>query len=587
MAAATAARKARIVFACHSLHMHVTPPMSVNARRLVPVWLHGVSDFLRGLDDEDEDDEDENEAATNDVVVAPTLPVCAIDCADGELYYAVLCAWCVPWEKVSKAHFLKAWFALDADKRRELVREKHAFDAELAEGGDGERLRYVRRMLERDDEEMMAALLTARPSIFDEETASAKSAAAMAEGGVRRKRARAAAVAVAAAAIATTTIVRLGATGCLALLAERQGWADGDWTSRISYISDWDPDKGTWSTPPFVDSWWYREETLCAEAAFRGSLPMLRLLRERGGCVCGTHTCSVAAGGGHLACLRYLHEDAGCAWDHHTYLWAAEFGRIECLVYAFEHGCYSESDPTACAMAASNGHIDCLQYMRFQRGCPWDESACSEAARKGRLACLRYLHEQGCPWDSMTCREAASRGHLDCLQYAHENGCARNDAEVCIAASFGGHLEVLQYVRASGCTARCSTVAATYGYLACLRYLREQGGCPWEGAHACADMVRGGHSECLAYAHENGCPWDGATLCQLAARYNSLECLKYAYAHGCAMDKKKVIACAMDAKPEYGTTKCELLAEWVRANCTDTIRCSGGGGKKRARRGSG
>ena len=44
------------------------------------------------------------------------------------------------------------------------------------------------------------------------------------------------------------------------------------------------------------------------------------------------------------------------------------------------------------------------------------------ATRHGYLKNLQVLHEHYFPWDACTCA-AASNGHLDCLQYAHENGC--------------------------------------------------------------------------------------------------------------------------------------------------------------------
>ena len=63
--------------------------------------------------------------------------------------------------------------------------------------------------------------------------------------------------------------------------------------------------------------------------------------------------------------------------------------------------------------------------------------------------------------------------------------------------------------------ATCAS-AARGGHLECLRYAHENG-CPWDGA-TCASAARGGHLECLRYAHENGCPWGGATTACMQPR---------------------------------------------------------------------
>ena len=77
-------------------------------------------------------------------------------------------------------------------------------------------------------------------------------------------------------------------------------------------------------------------------------------------------------------------------------------------------------------------------------------------------------------------------------------------------------------------------LAASGGHLECLRYVREQHGCPW-GAATCVEAAGQGHLECLRYAHEHGCPW-GADTCARAARQGQLECLRYAHEHGCPWD---------------------------------------------------
>ena len=76
-------------------------------------------------------------------------------------------------------------------------------------------------------------------------------------------------------------------------------------------------------------------------------------------------------------------------------------------------------DTWACKMAAMNGRLDVLQWMRSQTTpCPWNEWACANAARNGHLDVLQWLRTQTppCPWNAWACAYAAKNGHLDALQ---------------------------------------------------------------------------------------------------------------------------------------------------------------------------
>ncbi len=80
-------------------------------------------------------------------------------------------------------------------------------------------------------------------------------------------------------------------------------------------------------------------------------------------------------------------------------------------------------------------------------------------------------------------------------------------------------------------------IAASVGDLALLRRLndaRVDPRAPWDDAGgACLQAARGGHLECLRYAHEHGAPWDVRGLaCCFAAIEDRLECMAYAHEHG-------------------------------------------------------
>ena len=79
-----------------------------------------------------------------------------------------------------------------------------------------------------------------------------------------------------------------------------------------------------------------------------------------------------------------------------------------------------------CSAAATNGHLEVLQWLRVNECCPWNEYTCSNAAHNGHLEMLQWARANGCRWSSMTCANAAHNGHLEVLQWARANGCPWN-----------------------------------------------------------------------------------------------------------------------------------------------------------------
>jgi hypothetical protein len=108
-------------------------------------------------------------------------------------------------------------------------------------------------------------------------------------------------------------------------------------------------------------------------------------------------------------------------------------------------------------------------------------------------------------------------------------------SKTCSLAAKGGHLDCLKYAHEHGCpwgSDTCS-LAAKGGHLDCLKYAHEQG-CSWDWS-TCHYAAAGGHLDCLKYANEHGCPWDSSACC-FAAGGGHLDCLKFAHEHGCPWD---------------------------------------------------
>ena len=426
----------------------------------LPEWLCAVSDFARNFG---ENDCVEHHASTTSEEVLSAMPVCDIDCTDGDLYHKVLGAWCVPWPEVPLKPFLAAWFALDKAARQALLDERMVFAEEL----DVEQ--WGARMLQRDDAAMLAALppaaLVAASSSWEEQ-------------GVH-----------------APTIYKTGATKCLCAWAQLNGWGD-NWAEHVNrclLANNWG---GMYQAPPMV------------AAATNGQVHMLALLLQHG-CEWGNFVCMAAAEFGQVGSLAYLHEQ-GCPWDARVCAYAAGEGHLECVQYYYASMVGDADEPAGssgslmnpCKCAAEGGHLECLRFLH-ERGCSWDEHAASSAAKNGHLGCLRYLHEQGCPWSAQACAQAAQHGRLECLTYLHEQGCPWNGG-VCTNAASHGHLDCLRYAHEQGCP---------WSAPACgkhpFHHMRDE------------SVVKRGDArwDCIQYAREHGCPRTGGAK-QLCTCHN-------------------------------------------------------------------
>jgi hypothetical protein len=166
------------------------------------------------------------------------------------------------------------------------------------------------------------------------------------------------------------------------------------------------------------------------------------------------------------------------------------------------------------------------------------------------------------PWlwqQAATTSIAARYGALATLQWLRENGCDW-DTNTCRAAAEGGHLAVLQWARANGCdwNSNACMWAAKGGHLHVLQWARANG-CDWD-KHTCMWAAGGGHLHVLQWARANGCDWDHVT-CMWAAKGGHLHVLQWARANGCDWSR---VTCMWAA----GGGHLPML-QWARANGCD------------------
>ncbi|BCU03982.1 hypothetical protein [Pandoravirus japonicus] len=196
------------------------------------------------------------------------------------------------------------------------------------------------------------------------------------------------------------------------------------------------------------------DATACTAAAAAGRLDTLKFLRSGdealGGVPCpwDETTCAAAAATGLIEVIAWLRDgDDPCPWDARALAAAATHGHFKMIYWLCgmrwgaarvpkpqpyqeatwrawwqRHRC--PSDPTVFAAAAATGRTDIMVAL-YARGVRMDATACAAAASNGHLDALVWLRglRTPCPWDERTTKGAASAGHHECLAMALAGGC--------------------------------------------------------------------------------------------------------------------------------------------------------------------
>ena len=130
-------------------------------------------------------------------------------------------------------------------------------------------------------------------------------------------------------------------------------------------------------------------------AADQGNLEMVKYCVANE-CPIDVFACESAASEGHLECLKYLREEVKAPWAWGTAVWAAYNGHLHILEYLVERK-FDNYNEDACACAARKGHSDCLKYLHETAKVPWDSDAVRYAHKKNHTECVQYLLENNCP----------------------------------------------------------------------------------------------------------------------------------------------------------------------------------------------
>ncbi|CAL6299396.1 unnamed protein product [Bathycoccus prasinos] len=194
-----------------------------------------------------------------------------------------------------------------------------------------------------------------------------------------------------------------------------------------------------------------------------------------------------------------------------------EMSSISTLEFTWEHypwGTYDHEveeemdEPHFCEQVAYTNKLELLKWIREEKKCQWDRRTINRAALKGNLKMVKYCIANECPINEWACVLAAENGQLECLKYLREEVKLPWDSWTATRAAQNGHLHILEYLverKYDKYSELACADAAKFGHLDCLKYLHETAKAPWD-KYAVRDAHKNNHSECLQYLLDNNCP---------------------------------------------------------------------------------
>ncbi|RLN96148.1 hypothetical protein BBJ28_00013346 [Nothophytophthora sp. Chile5] len=240
----------------------------------------------------------------------------------------------------------------------------------------------------------------------------------------------------------------------------------------------------------------------------------------------------------------FIHAQIGCHWEATQWLlthhelpvgmidWNAAAADGALAYLQFVHSRFPEemSWPSSVEAAASNGHLEVLQWLYSELGAMLTGSAMKLAAGNGHLNVVQWLHANGCErCDASAMDTAAKNGHLEIVRWLHDNrdeGCSEKAMTLAAGA---GHLEIVQWLdanRTEGCSVLAMNLAAQNNWMGVVQWLHEHRS---EGCTTLAmdGAAREGHLEMVQWLHTHRSEGCTTSAMDWAAREGHLEMVKW------------------------------------------------------------
>ncbi|KAF0720839.1 Aste57867_34 [Aphanomyces stellatus] len=312
---------------------------------------------------------------------------------------------------------------------------------------------------------------------------------------------------------------------------------------------------------------------LCQLATFHGHLSVLTLLGDptqsyiqhgnltncmRHGSLTTYSDLEVAALRGHPACVHsvvaYAHLEFArdrLYWglrnrnqvkksSHAMYRWrqhlnlldvVAGDGKLEMATILFQQNApYSGA---AIDNAATNGHLDMVQYFHDKPNSNCTTRAMDGAAANGHLEVVQFLHDhrtEGCTTDAID--EAAEHGHNSIVRFLLAKRNEGGTVKAMNAYVAKGDITMVKLLATNKCSSSSVNIAASFGHLDIVEYLVGRKEVAF-AAPAIEAAARHGHVAVVEYLHNRRPEICVAKFMQLAHATNQSSIVEYFDSHRC------------------------------------------------------
>lgn len=293
---------------------------------------------------------------------------------------------------------------------------------------------------------------------------------------------------------------------------------------------------------------------------------------------------NMIAAQGNLSLLVRVENNNNKLWNEKTCAVAAENGHLHVLKWLRENGCPWDRDVTT--FAASGGHTDVIYWARIN-GCKWSEDACTAAS--GGILYAKTNRYRISAYSNKVYKKTYDGGHLSTLIWLIENGCPVDYGRVLTAAIHNNQIHIIEWIRANEllnikCFPFLLDEAAQGGHIDTFAYLLKHVGNTTSiySEDSCSEYMpylsaaTRGYVDIMEYAYQQGIPLPSArwehSICNIGAYYGHLAVVKWGRKNGVSWGKTTCSQAAAGGNLDILIWLHENGCPWDESTCWQCAR---------------